>query len=148
MAEGLQNFIAGRGTAQPAAGDAAGGDDQALSGEISGGSFQQIAAAALPELLNLTAGLHRNVGTLQGKAENVHHTVGLVGEGVYPAGRFSDGDKAQPAEKLQGVPDAELLQGGKAEGGIGAVVPGGGEVKIGQVAAAVAGGRSFRPTRA
>ena len=144
VAELAEQVIACHRPAQRLARAAAAGDDEPvgkISCAVRGG--QLVAAGLFPDALRVKAADRLHARLLRSEAQHVEHAVGLVGQGIDPAGVLCYGQKPEPAEKFQRVLHAEARQGGLGKGGVLPVVAGGGGVVVGQVAPAVAGGQQL-----
>ena len=144
VAELAEQVIARHRSAQRLARAAAAGDDEPVGKEscaVRGG--QLVAAGLFPDALRVKAADRLHARLLRSEAQHVEHAVGLVGQGIDPAGVLCHGQKPEPAEKFQRVLHAEARQGGLGKGGVLPVVAGGGKLQVGQVAPAVAGGEQL-----
>ena len=86
-----QNLIAGHGAAQLAAGQTAAGNNQPLAAQLSLVRFQQEAFGGFFHPADLNACHYPDIGFLQGKTQHIHHGIGLIGIGIYPAGGLRNG---------------------------------------------------------
>ena len=143
VAQGLQKLVAAHAAPQLAPGEAPGAEDDLLrrQGLLRRGDGE--APLRFPEVRDLKARAGGDPGLVQGEAQDIHHAARLVREGVDPAPGLRHREKAQAVEEVQGGGDIEAGEGIGGEIRGLAVVVGGRELEIRQVAAAVAGGQQL-----
>ena len=82
---------------------------------------------------------------LEGEAQDVHHAVGGIRQGIDPSAELLHRHEAEAAEEVQGRLRRESAEGGQGEVRRLAVVVFGRGAGVGEIAAAVAGGEELAP---
>ena len=116
--QGAQQLVAGHSAAQLGTSQTAAGDNQLLALQGLAAEFQTKAFWHLAHFIHGCSQLYLNIRLFQGKAQHIHHRIGLVGIGIYPAGIFRHGKQPQMAEPFQGLFRREGFQGIPGKGGI------------------------------
>ena len=91
------------------------------------------------------SGADLDAGALQRVAQHVQHAAGHVAHGVHPAAVLADRQQSQCGKILQRCACVKGAQRVGAEAAVLSVIAGGGDVVVGQVAPAVAGGQKLAP---
>ena len=102
VAQAAQKLVARQAAAEVAARRAAAGDDELVDRVFFLRGFEEEAAFGLFYLCDLGAKMQLDILAHQGKAQHVHHGVGLVGIGIDPTARLCNGVQTQGLEKVKG----------------------------------------------
>ena len=92
VAKAPQQLVAGHAASQLRSREAAAGDNQTVArNRFLLGQYPEAVGGFL-DFFYFKAQLHRDIRLFQGKPQNIHHGIGLIGIGVHPSGCLRHGE--------------------------------------------------------